>query len=182
MIMKNTPGTVQRLVPFTVGVAGAAALVALYLVILTLLQSTEHALGQLTQDWIWVGLVAAGFGTQLGLYAYLRQIIAQMKLAGASALTGAATGTSTAGMIACCAHHLADVAPLIGLTGASGLSGMISFLGEYKVPIIVVGLLVNVVGIAFSLRTIRAQRGHLLHMVAGADAAENPAGLACHQA
>ena len=170
------------LVPLAVGLAGAAGLVALYLSILTLLQSPEHALGQLSQDRVWVGLVALGFGAQLGLYAYLRQIIAEMTLAGASALTGVGTGTSTAGMIACCAHHLADVAPLVGLTGASGLSGVVSFFGEYRPPIILLGLVVNSAGSAWSVRTIRKQRAHLRQMLDDASPIASSTGAACHQA
>ncbi len=151
----------RRLWPPLSGLIGALALIALYLAILSLLQSPAHALEQLTQDWPWVGLVAAGFGTQVGLYVYLRQIIHTMKLAGTTALTGAGTGTSTLGMVACCAHHITDIAPLIGLTGVSGLSGVVSFLGTYKIPFILFGLAVNLVGIFVSLRTIRKQRAHL---------------------
>ncbi len=153
----------RRIWPPFIGLIGALALIGLYLGILSLLQSPAHAFEQLAQDWPWVGLVAAGFGTQIGLYVYLRQIIQTMRLAGATALTGAGTGTSTLGMIACCAHHLTDIAPLIGLTGASGLSGVVSFLGAYKIPFILFGLAVNLVGIFLSLRTIRKQRVHLEH-------------------
>ncbi len=173
----------RRLLPPLVGLIGALVLIGLYLGILSLLQSPTHALEQLSQDWLWVGLVAAGFGTQMGLYTYLRQIIQAMKLAGADApsrtrdstgimhdgasqvLTGAGTGTSTLGMVACCAHHITDVAPLLGLTGASGLSGVVSFLGAYKVLFILSGLAVNLVGILVSLRTMHKQRAHLRSMV-----------------
>jgi hypothetical protein len=164
--------------PALVGLIGALALIGLYLGILSLLQSPAHALEQLAQDWPWVGLVAAGFGTQVGLYIYLRQIIHAMKLAGATAWTSAGTGTSTLGMVACCAHHIADIAPLIGLTGASGLSGVVSFLGAYKIPFILFGLAVNLVGILVSLRTIRKQRAHLRRMQESTRAVETAP--ACH--
>ncbi|MGB8648409.1 MAG: hypothetical protein WCF84_24450 [Anaerolineae bacterium] len=156
--------------PVLTGLVGALALVGVYLGILSLLQSFDHALGQLSQDWLWVGLVAIGFGAQLGLYAYLRLIIRTTKLAGASALTGAGTGTSTLGMVACCAHHITDIVPLIGLTSASGLSGVVAFFGDYKSEIIWLGLLVNLVGITLSLRTIRRQREHLRLMTLHAQA------------
>lgn len=169
----------RRWLPAPVGIAGGLALLGLYLTILSLLQSPAHAFEQLGQDWIWVGLVSVGFGTQIGLYAYLRQIIQAMKLAGATALTGAATGTSTLGMVACCAHHVTDIAPLLGLTGASGLSGIVTFLGAYKIPFIIFGLLVNLVGIVVSLRTIRRQRAHL-HTMKRAVLVEPAAAPACH--
>ncbi len=165
--------------PPLVGLIGALALIGLYLGILSLLQSPIHALEQLSQDWLWVGLVALGFGTQVGLYTYLRQIIQAMKLAGATALTGAGTGTSTLGMVACCAHHITDIAPLLGLTGASGLSGVVTFLGAYKIPFIIFGLLVNLAGIVVSLRTIRRERAHLQTMQRAA-ATEPAAAPPCH--
>jgi hypothetical protein len=195
----------RRLVPPLAGLIGALALIGLYLSILSLLQSPAHAFEQLAQDWLWVGLVALGFGTQVGLYTYLRQIIQAMQLAGADALsrtrdstgimsldgtasrdvprdgasqalTGAGTGTSTLGMVACCAHHITDIAPLLGLTGASGLSGVVTFLGVYKIPFIIFGLLVNLVGIVVSLRTIRKQKAHLRRMTAPVDLEP----VACH--
>lgn len=164
--------------PPLVGTIGALAVIGVYLGILSLLQSPSHASSQFSQDWLWVLLVAVGFGTQVGLYAYLRQIIHSMKLAGETALTGAGTGTSTIGMVACCAHHIADVAPLVGLASASGVSGIISFVGAYKIPIVIFGLLVNLAGIAASLRTIRRQRAHLHGMQASMLALESVP--ACH--
>ncbi|MBI4671577.1 MAG: heavy-metal-associated domain-containing protein [Chloroflexi bacterium] len=158
-------GAHQRwLLPTLVGIGGGATLVLLYLAILSLAQSPSHALEQLSQDRFWVGLVALGLGIQIGLYTYLRLIIHAMQLAGATALTGAGTGTSTVGMIACCAHHLADLAPLVTLTGATGLSGAVAFLAAYKIPFIVFGLAVNALGIAMSVRTIRRERAHLKMM------------------
>ncbi len=168
----------RRFWPLLTGLIGSVALIGLYLGILSLLQSPAHALEQLAQDWPWVGLVAAGFGTQIGLYVYLRQIIQAMRLAGATVLTGAGTGTSTLGMVACCAHHITDIAPLIGLTGASGLSGVVSFLGAYKIPFILFGLAVNLVGILVSVRTIRTQRAHLRRMEESARTVETVP--ACH--
>ena len=169
----------RRVLPPVAGLIGGLGLIGLYLSILSLLQSPAHAFEQLAQDWLWVGPVALGFGTQVGLYTYLRQIIQAMQLTGATALTGAGTGTSTLGMVACCAHHITDIAPLLGLTGASGLSGVVTFLGVYKIPFIIFGLLVNLVGIVVSLRTIRKQRAHL-QMMQRTVAAESLAVPVCH--
>ena len=73
---------------------------------------------------------------------------------GQRALAGAGTGTSTAGMVACCAHHLADLAPLLELTGAA------AFLAQYRLAFILVGLTVNLVGIVISLRTLGRIKRH----------------------
>jgi copper chaperone CopZ len=142
------------LIPVLAGAGAALLMVGIYLSILSALQSPSHAVEQLAIDRKWVGLVAAGFGTQLGLYTYLRLIIHAAKAAGATAVTGAGTGTSTLGMLACCAHHLTDVAPLVGLIGASGLSGAIGFFTEWKYAFIALGLVMNSVGIVVILRTI----------------------------
>ena len=52
-------------------------------------------------------------------------------------------------MAACCAHHLADVLPLLGL------SGVAIFLVRYQLFFIVVGVLSNIVGITIMLETIQ---------------------------
>jgi len=121
------------LLPIIAGILAALGMLGLYLGILSVLQSFSHALEQLSTDRLWVGLVATGFGVQIGLYTYLRAIVQAAKAVGATAMTGAGTGTSTVGMLACCAHHISDVAPLLGLTGATGLSGAVTFLAEYKI-------------------------------------------------
>lgn len=167
------------LIPTLVGLGGGLALVLVYLVILSLAQSPSHALEQLSQDRFWVGLVALGFGIQVGLYAYLRLIISAMALVGATAMTGAGTTTSTLGMIACCAHHLVDVAPLLGLAGASALAPVVTFLAEWKIPFILFGLAVNVIAIVMSVRLIRRERAHLLLMERAALPATVQA-QACH--
>lgn len=193
----------RSMLPPLAGFVAALALIGLYLGILSVLQSPSHALEQFALDRFWVGSVALGFGVQIGLYVHLRLILHAMRLVGAAAssrriiegtpgvlpadaahaMTGAGTGTSTVGMIACCAHHLADLAPLIGMTGASGLSGVVTFLGEWKIPLIVFGLLVNGVGIAVSLRTLQKQRAHLNAMERAAHESNSMSGItapACH--
>ncbi len=143
-----------------VGILAALAMFGMYVLILTVFQDFSHAMQQAAQDWLWVGLVAAGFGAQIGLYAYLRMLVHAAQAVGAAVATGAGTGTATLGMVACCAHHLTDVAPLVALTGASGLSGAIAFLNEWKYPFIALGLAVNTVGILITFRTIRRVRAH----------------------
>jgi hypothetical protein len=143
------------------GIVAALAMVGIYLGILSALQSPAHAFEQLATDGLWVSLVALGFGTQIGMYAHLRIVIHAAKAAGATAMTGAGTGTSTLGMLACCAHHLTDLAPLVALTGASGLSGAIGFLTEWKYAFIGLGLIMNAIGIVVTIRTVQKAKAHL---------------------
>ncbi|MBI4785993.1 MAG: hypothetical protein HY782_02980 [Chloroflexi bacterium] len=162
-------------VPIVAGLVAALAMFGFYILLLTVFQDFSHAMQQAGQDWLWVGLVALGFGAQIGLYAYLRMIIHAAQAAGVTAMTGAGTGTSTLGMIACCAHHLSDIAPLVALTGASGLSGVIGFFNEWKYAFIALGLVMNAIGIVVTVRTIRKHKAHLLAM-----ASEPETAPACH--
>lgn len=130
------------------GLTGAVALVGLYLGIVFWAQGPDHALELLWDDRVFVGLISAGFGTQIGLFTYMRLV--QRALARESvALTGAGTATSSISMVACCAHHLADVLPIVGL------SGLAVFLVEFRTPLMLVGLAMNALGIAVMLGELR---------------------------
>ncbi len=134
------------------GLTGALALTGLYLGIVAWAQGPAHALELLWGDRLFVGLIAAGFGTQVGLFAYLRLL--QRAMARESvALAGAGTATSSVAMVACCAHHLADVLPIVGL------SGLAVFLVDLRTPIMLLGIATNLVGIAVMLRQLRRIRG-----------------------
>lgn len=135
------------------GVLGGVALVGLYLGIVTWAQGSEHALDLLWEDRFFVGAVALGFGTQVGLFSYVRMVQHAMAR-GSVALTGAGTATSSVSMVACCAHHLADVLPIVGL------SGLAVFLVDFRVPLMLLGIATNLVGIALMLRELRRMRGH----------------------
>jgi len=157
--------TRRAAVSIALGVLGAAVLTGLYLAIVTWAQGAEHALELLWGDRIFVGLISAGFGTQVGLFAYLRLL--QRAMARESvALAGAGTATSSVSMIACCAHHLADVLPIIGL------SGLAVFLVEFRTPLMLSGIATNVVGVVVMLRQLRRIRdGYRLGAVGPAAAA-----------
>ena len=134
------------------GALGAAALIGFYLGLVTWAQGAEHALELLWGDRVFVGLISAGFGTQVGLFTYLGLL--QRAMARESvALAGAGTATSSVSMVACCAHHLADVLPILGL------SGLAVFLVELRTPLMLLGIATNLVGIAVMLRQLRRIRG-----------------------
>ncbi len=135
------------------GIAGAAALLGLYLGIVSFAQGVEHALEQLATDALFVGFIAAGFGTQIALFVELRAVDRRHRAA--AAVTAAGTGTSTAAMLACCAHHLVDLLPLVGLYAAA------VFLNAYKTPLFFVGIGMNVIGIVVIARQLqRARRAY----------------------
>lgn len=137
--------------PVAVGAAAALGLLGLYLGIITLAQGWTHAAEQLADDRWFVGAIAAGFGAQVGLFAYLRRLHAHAAAGGVAA----STGTSTAAMLACCAHHLVDVLPILGLSGAA------IFLNAYKTPLLWLGIAMNLLGIVYLLRQVIRRRGAL---------------------
>ena len=132
------------------GLVAAAALLGLYLGIISLAQGVEHALAQLVTDAPFVGLIAAGFGTQIALYVELRAVDRLHRAS--AAVTAAGTGTSTAAMLACCAHHLVDLLPLLGLSAAA------VFLNAYKTPLMLIGIGMNLIGIVVIARQLRRAR------------------------
>jgi len=132
------------------GIVAAAALLGVYLGIVSLAQGVEHALWQLAADSPFVGLIVAGFGRQVALFVELRAVDRRHRAA--AAVTAAGTGTSAAAMLACCAHHLVDLLPLVGLSAAA------VFLNAYKTPLFVVGITMNVVGIVVIARQLRRAR------------------------
>ena len=145
----------RMLLPLGVGLLGAMVLTGVYLGIVSLAESPQHALELFWQDKLFVIPIILGFGTQVGLYTFLKKgLYLPMTAPAAGATTAAGGGMSTVAMVACCAHHVADVLPLVGLTAAA------TFLANWKTPFMVVGLLTNLLGIVVMLREIGKARRH----------------------
>jgi len=138
-----------------VGGLTAAGLLALYLGIISLAQGVDHAVQQLTTDAVFVTVIAVGFGIQIALFTELRTLDRRHR--GAVAASAAGTGTSTVAMLACCAHHLADILPLVGVSAAA------VFLDAYRTPLFLIGVAVNGVGVIVVARQLqRARRACVL--------------------
>ena len=137
--------------PVAVGLLGGAALVGFYLAVVRIgSASWAHTIELLAGDWYFVAAVATGFSIQIGLFTHLRGMLrANGGARSATAMAAGGTATSTTSMVACCLHHLADVLPVIGLSGAA------VFFTDYKVPVILFGLATNALGIGMMVRTIR---------------------------
>ena len=73
-------------------------------------------------------------------------------------------------MVACCAHHITDIMPLLGLSAAA------TFLAEYRIPFMVVGLATNLIGIGVISFLIIRQRRCLIKCSLEAQPVETP----CH--
>lgn len=145
----------MRYRPFAFGLLAALGLAAVFLGVVTVAESWAHALEVFRQDALFVVPIILGFGVQVGLLTYLKLgMFLPASTRGTGAYTGVSGGASAVAMAACCAHHVTDVLPLVGLAGAS------VFLAQYKVPFMIVGLLSNVVGIGILLNMIRKARQH----------------------
>lgn len=128
---------------FIIGVAGSLGLLVLYFAVLTLANSFSHAISQFSQFWYWILILAAGFGTQVGLYTFIKT---RQKVSGG--ILAASGSVSTGSMIACCLHHLTDVLPLMGLAAAS------LFLIKYQLFFLILGVISNFIGITIMLEII----------------------------
>lgn len=122
------------------GIAASALLLALYFTIVGILQGLGYAVSRFIELWYFMAPLVIGFGFQIGLFSHIHSMV------NAGAKTAVASGGMSAGsMVACCAHHVTDVAPLIGVS-AIGI-----FLLEYQSAFLVLGLVSNAIGILFMM-------------------------------
>ncbi|HJS36600.1 MAG TPA: hypothetical protein VJ789_00555 [Burkholderiales bacterium] len=139
--------------PAGFGAAAFGALLALYVVALTLVSGWTFTAEQIAEFWMYIVPLAAGFGLQVALYMRLREVVSRAKEAGA--VVAASGTTSTAAMVSCCAHYLANAAPVLGA------SGLVAFAAHYQVELFWVGLAFNVAGIAYmGAKLYRATKAH----------------------
>lgn len=123
------------------GFLGTSLLLFFYFSIVTLISGWPFAQSQFAKYWYFIVSLAFGFGIQVGLYTYLKNSIRKQNI---SAKVLAVSGsTSGAAMISCCSHYLANILPVLGI------SGFITFVTQYQVQFFWVGLALNLVGIAY---------------------------------
>lgn len=132
---------------FLAGLTGFIALIVFYFITMRLLAGTWNAaISQFEKLWYYMIPLSLGFGIQVGLYNHLRSLVKSNP--GKNVMMANST-TSAIGMVACCAHHLTDVLPLIGLTAIS------AFLVSFQTPILLVGIISNIFGIYFLWQKIK---------------------------
>ncbi|MBR9680394.1 MAG: hypothetical protein GOU98_01055 [Candidatus Altiarchaeota archaeon] len=126
-----------------IGVGAGIALLLFYFGTLTLSNSFEYAVSQFTSMWYWIIALSFGFGIQAYLYTKINTHIKDNKGKVEMATSG---GVSMASMVACCAHRLTDVLPIIGVSAAS------LFLMKYQTFFLAIGLFSNIFGIFMMLK------------------------------
>lgn len=162
--------TKRILLPIGAGLAGAFLLAAIYFGIVSWAESPKHAIELFWQDrWIVIPIIV-GFGIQAALYTILKlRLFVPVGSKGPSGLmtpalapgasVGAGGATSTIAMVACCAHHVADVLPILGLTAAA------TFLAKYRLAFMVVGLGTTVLGITIMLFILLRERKRVVQII-----------------
>ena len=150
--------------PVIAGLLGALFLAGLYLGIVTLAQGWDHAAELFRQDKALIVPIIAGFGIQVGLYTFIR-VGLHATARGMGTMTGAGGGTSTVAMVACCAHHVADVLPVLGLTAAA------TFLAAYRITFMLVGLGTTLSGIGIMLVIFARERRRTIQVTIPAEEA-----------
>ncbi|HCG62603.1 MAG: hypothetical protein A2Y31_05640 [Spirochaetes bacterium GWC2_52_13] len=147
---------------FITGIAGSILLIFIYFLTVYLSNSRDPGamLWNFSQVWYWILILAGGFGIQLGLYSYVRQY-----QKGGGKTVAANSALSTGAMIACCAHNLVGLLPILGLSAAA------LFVVRFQTPIILIGVFSNLVGITIILSMIRNHslytRGTKMEQLAG---------------
>jgi hypothetical protein len=133
--------------PLGTGLGGALFLTAIYFGLVSWAESPQHALDLFWQErWLVVPLIL-GFGVQVALFTILRKrlFIPSTSTGPSASLTGAGGASSTVAMVACCAHHVTDVLPILGLSFAA------TFLAQYQTIFMVVALSITMAGILIML-------------------------------
>src|SRR3989339_1387281 len=128
--------------PIIFGFGANLILLFLYFLVLSIISGWDFAVSQFKGNWYWIIGLTTGFGTQIGIFTYLR-VLHQAKVSGK--IVAASGTTSTIAMISCCAHYLVNILPVIGI------SGLAVFLGQYQTELFIVGAVSNLAGISYLL-------------------------------
>ncbi len=141
MALEPAGAGASMLKPVAAGTLASLVMLGIYFGVLTLVSGWDFTLSQFAQFWYYVLPLALGFGTQMGLYVYLRQRLAHHHTGGKMVVASGAA--STGAMLACCAHYLTNILPVIGAAGA------VTLIAQYQIELFWVGLAFNLGGIVF---------------------------------
>lgn len=161
MTKHSMTSTKRILIPIGAGLAGAFFLSAIYFGIVSWAESPKHAIELFWQDrWIVIPIIV-GFGIQAALYIILKlRLFVPVGSTGPSGpMMGAGGTTSTIAMVACCAHHVTDVLPILGLTAAA------TFLAKYRLAFMGIGLGTTILGIAIMLFILLRERRRVMQII-----------------
>lgn len=149
--MGQNQGPLARSLQF--GALAFMLMLAVYFGVVGLISGMSFTLEQFARFWYFILTLALGFGIQVGLYTYLKNLVGQH---GASGKVVAVSGTtSTAAMVSCCAHYLVNILPIVGVTG------FLTIVAQYQIELFWIGLAFNAAGILYIVpKVVRATREH----------------------
>lgn len=133
------------------GAGASVVMIIFYAVTLTLANSWAHTVEQFLALWFWLLILVVGVGVQIGLFVEMRARLREKQLKTHSREVALSTGISTGAMIACCAHHLVDVVPILGFSAAFAL------LAQYQNMFIMLGVVTSILGIINMLAIMQKQ-------------------------
>ena len=140
--------------PIVAGALAFSALLAVYFGVLTLVSGWSFTVTQFREFWYYVLPLGAGFGAQIGLYVYLKQLALNHEHC--RSVVAASGTTSTAAMMACCTHYLANILPVIGA------AGLVTLVAQYQVELFWVSLAFNAAGLAYIGHKVYVGRRHFV--------------------
>lgn len=143
--------------PLVWGISATALLWALYVVLMaSTMPSFTAARLAFLDIWGFIAILGIGFGIQIGLWQHLRARLHDMHGTGTAAASGTSSGIA---MAACCAHHAADILPLVGFAGIAGA------LTRYQEAILFASIGITLFGIAYMLYLLKAHSAHSVHCI-----------------
>ncbi len=134
------------------GMLGGSILLGVYFAILTFVSGWSFAQNQFASYWYFVVSLAVGFGIQIALYQYIKNLVHSGQ--GMGKIVGVSGTTSTAAMISCCAHYLVNLLPILGVTG------LVTFVAQYQIRLFWVGIFFNIAGIVYMANKIYKFKKH----------------------
>ncbi|MHB8871474.1 MAG: hypothetical protein ACYC5G_03400 [Candidatus Doudnabacteria bacterium] len=136
--------------PVRNGAMAMLGMIILYFLAVGLISDWLFAKTQFVANWYFIISLAIGFGIQVGLYTYLKILIASN---GSGKMLGVTATTSAVSMISCCAHYLTNILPILGTIG------LVTFIAQYQTQFFWVGLFFNITGIIYMIHKIQKVKG-----------------------
>jgi Cu+-exporting ATPase len=137
--------------PILYGALAGATLLGVYFVVLSLVSGWNYALDQFYDFWYFVVSLAVGFGIQIALYQYIKNLVHDEQ--DMRKIVEVSGTTSTVAMLSCCTHYLVNLVPILGVTG------LVTLVTQYQVELFWIGLIFNIVGIGYMIsRIIKLKR------------------------
>jgi protein-S-isoprenylcysteine O-methyltransferase Ste14 len=119
----------------------ALILIFIYLIVLTIGNSLNHALSEIIRWWPFLIIQLIGFGLQVGMYLHIMDHKKNLVWNNSATSMAMSSGFSATTMVACCLHHVTELLPLVGLSAAALI------LSSYQYVFMSIGVLSNILGV-----------------------------------